>query len=78
MNIDIRKSVINNFLEAGENEIEEAITSSFQDKEEITLPGLGVFFELLWSASNDETRKIIVGNIQKFLKEEKGKDNSEI
>jgi len=78
MNIDIRKSVINNFLEAEENEIEEAITSSFQDKDEITLPGLGVFFELLWGISTDETRNIIIGNIKRSLENVKKNDTNQI
>ena len=45
MNIDIRKSIINNFKNNSKNDIKEAIISSMNENDEITLPGLGVFFE---------------------------------
>lgn len=54
MDIDIRKSIINNFNNCNINEIKKSIESSIEDKEEITLPGLGVFFELLWENSNNK------------------------
>ena len=44
MNINIRKSVKENFKNNNEQEIEEAINSSITEQNEITLPGLGVFF----------------------------------
>ena len=41
MNIDIRKSIINNFKNNSKNDIKEAIISSMNENDEITLPGLG-------------------------------------
>ena len=67
MNIDIRKSIMANFKDAESKEIEEAIVSSIQDKEEITLPGLGVFFEILWQHSTLEEQAKIISTIQKNL-----------
>ncbi len=67
MNIDIRKSIMANFNHSEEQEIEEAIESSIQDKEEITLPGLGVFFEILWQASSKEEQEQIVKVLKKNL-----------
>lgn len=55
MDIDIRKSIINNFNNSNIDEIKKSIESSIEDKEEITLPGLGVFFELLWENSNNKS-----------------------
>ena len=48
MNIDIRKSIINNFKGNSIDEIMISIDESIKNGDEITLPGLGVFFELLW------------------------------
>ena len=45
MNIDIRKSIINNFKGSRDEEIIESINESIKQGDEITLPGLGVFFE---------------------------------
>ena len=49
MDIDIRKSIINNFKESDIKDIKTSIEESINDKDEITLPGLGVFFEILWN-----------------------------
>lgn len=67
MDIDIRKSIINNFKESNVNEIKQAISSSIEDKEEITLPGLGVFFEILWNNSDDTKKDYILQTLKKGL-----------
>ena len=67
MDIDIRKNIINNFKNCDIKEIEDSIISSIKEKEEITLPGLGVFFELLWENSNQELKQKIIDNIKKGL-----------
>lgn len=67
MNIDIRKSIKNNFKDAELDEIKVSINSSIKGQEEITLPGLGVFFEILWNNSDDETKEYITKTIQKGL-----------
>ena len=68
MNIDIRRSIKDNFKDSSLNEIEESINSSIKDKEEITLPGLGVFFEILWEYSNQEQKNYILETIQNNIK----------
>lgn len=67
MNIDIRKSIINNFKEVNEKEIIESIEESIKKGDEITLPGLGVFFELLWNNSDKKIKKTIIEIIKKSL-----------
>ena len=67
MNIDIRKSIINNFKQSNIDEIKEAIISSIKDGDEITLPGMGVFFEILWNNSNDTKKDYILQTIKKGL-----------
>lgn len=64
MNIDIRKSIKNNFKNSSKDEIIESIESSIKDNEEITLPGLGVFFEILWQHSNNELKENIINTIK--------------
>ena len=60
MNVSIKSHIMNNFKGASKEDIKESITSSFNDKDEITLPGLGVFFSILWSKSSlDEQDKIL-------------------
>lgn len=67
MNIDIRKSIKDNFKDADTSEIKASIESSITDGEEITLPGLGVFFEIMWKNSDFELQNVLLENIKKGL-----------
>ena len=60
MNISIKDHIMNNFKGASKNDIKESIISSFNDKDEITLPGLGVFFRIVWDKSSDEEQNRIL------------------
>ena len=67
MDIDIRKSIINNFKDSNVDEIKQSIISSIEDNEEITLPGMGVFFEILWNNSDETKKDYILQTIKKGL-----------
>lgn len=68
MNIDIRKHIKSNFSGALDDELKASIESSVTDKDEMTLPGLGVFFELLWENSDEASREYIVNTLKTSLK----------
>lgn len=68
MNIDIRKSIINNFKDCNTEEIKESIETSIKDNDEITLPGIGVFFEILWNSSSEKDKEFILHKILNGLK----------
>lgn len=67
MNIDIRESIIKNFEESDIEEIRDSIDSSIKDNDEITLPGLGVFFEILWNNIDDNEKDFILETIKNNL-----------
>lgn len=67
MTVDIREHIKENFKEADIDEIKSSIVSGIEAKEEITLPGLGVFFELLWSNSDDDSKEYILNTIKKGM-----------
>ena len=67
MDIDIRKSIINNFKESDIEDIKNSIEESIKDEDEITLPGLGVFFEILWKNSDDIKKDYILQTLKKKL-----------
>lgn len=67
MNVDIRDHIKENFKGADKDEIKNSIVAGIEAKEEITLPGLGVFFELLWINSNENEREYILETIKKGL-----------
>ena len=45
-NIDVRKHIYENFKNSTTDEIKASIESSIDEKDDVTLPGLGVFFEI--------------------------------
>ena len=47
MNIDIRKSIKENFKDSALEDFRSSIVESISSKEELALPGLGVLFEIL-------------------------------
>lgn len=67
-NISIRDYVINNFKNGTDEEMQQAIETSVKTKEEEALPGMGVFFEILWKNSNSENRKTILNTISNNIK----------
>jgi len=67
MNIDIRKHIKENFKGASIDEIKSSIIASIEEKDEITLPGLGVFFEILWSNSDENSKDYILNTLEKKL-----------
>ncbi len=69
MNIDIRKNIIDNFKDSNEEELATSIKEAISEKDEITLPGLGVLFEILWANSSD--KEVILKDLIDGLKKEK-------
>lgn len=64
MNIDIRKNIHDNFLQTDKEEIRSSIEDALKSKEELALPGLGVFFEILWMESSLEEKEQILNRIK--------------
>ncbi|MBE6152514.1 MAG: small acid-soluble spore protein SspI [Firmicutes bacterium] len=67
MNIDIRQHIKNNFKNADTDEIKVSIESSISEHDEITLPGMGVFFEILWNYSDESSKEYILKTLKKGL-----------
>lgn len=65
MNISIRGYIKNNFKNTNEQELKESIESSLKEGAEESLPGLGVFFEVLWQNSTVDQQKNIIDNLTK-------------
>ena len=59
MNIDSIKSMYKSFIDTNEKEIRDSIESSIQEQDEITLPGLGVFFEIIWQHSEENLKQTL-------------------
>ena len=68
MDLSIRGYIKNNFKNSSTDEINEAIKLSVNEGAEEALPGMGVFFEILWKNSSLDEQKSIVNILQKNLK----------
>lgn len=68
MNSEIKNYIINNFKNDDKNEIKNAIEDSINTNDEVTLPGLGIFFLLNWEEANDKEKDLIIERINKQIK----------
>ena len=68
MNLDIRSHIINNFKGDDINTLKDAIEESIKNNDEITLPGMGVFFELVWKKADEDTKNKILGILKSCVK----------
>ena len=79
MNISIREHIINNFKGDNYETLKQAIDESVSSGDEVTLPGLGVFLEIIWENADMELKNklidIIKTRVEKCLEEEKKEDN---
>lgn len=66
----IRHYIINNFYESDFNILKSAIEESIKEKNDLNLPGLGVFFELVWQYSSQETKNEIIKTLKYATKKE--------
>ena len=71
MNIDIKKHIINNFKNDNKEDIKNAIEESIEEADEVTLPGMGVFLEIIWKNSTEEEKDKLATTIIKYIKKEK-------
>ena len=60
MEFNIRKAILDNINESSIDEIYTIINEAVSNKEEITLPGLGVLFETIWKNGDKNLKENIV------------------
>ena len=68
MNLDIRSHIINNFKGDDTSVLKDAIEESIKNNDEITLPGMGVFFELVWQKSDEDMKNKILNILGSCVK----------
>ena len=67
MNIDIRNHIKNNFKNDDKETLRNTIEESIKEQDEITLPGEGVFFELVWNNASNELKDEILDILEKSI-----------
>lgn len=74
-NMSIRDHIINNFKGDNYETLTKAIDESIASQDEVTLPGLGVFFEIVWENASQELKNELIEIIKKRV--EKGLANED-
>lgn len=67
--MSIRDHIINNFQGDDYDSLTNAINESIESKDEVTLPGMGVFFEIVWQGADQELRNKMLEVIKKRVSE---------
>ena len=67
MDLSIRNHIINNFKGDDFDEIKRAIDESIAENDEETLPGMGVFLELIWQGADDKLKQEMIEIIKKQI-----------
>lgn len=65
MDIDIRRHIINNFREDDIKTLRNAIEESIKEQDEVALPGMGVFLEIIWQDASEELKQAMLDIIYK-------------
>lgn len=72
--MNIREYIINNFEGDDYDSLQDAINESIESKDEVTLPGMGVFFEIVWQGADQELKnkmlELIKTRVDQGLKKE--------
>ena len=72
MGVSIREHIINNFKGDDYDTLRNAIEESIKEQDEITLPGMGVFFEIVWKEADTALQNKILELIKQRV--ERGSD----
>ncbi len=76
MDISIREHIINNFKGDDYNALKQAIDESVASQDEVVLPGLGVFLELIWENADMELKDQLIEIIKKRVSVNAEKENT--
>lgn len=69
-NTTIKEYIINNFKDDNKETLKNALNECIKEQDEETLPGMGVFMELIWKNLNDDEKDKIIEILYNQLKKE--------
>ena len=69
-NIKIKDYIINNFKEDNKDTLRNAITECVIEEDEETLPGMGVFLNLIWKGASEDIKKSMLDILYNEIKKE--------
>lgn len=73
--MSIREHIINNFKGDDYDSLQSAINESIESEDEVTLPGMGVFFEIVWQGADQKLKNEMLEIIKTRVAEGKEESN---
>ena len=73
--MSIREHIINNFKGDDYDSLQSAINESIESNDEVTLPGMGVFFEIVWQGAEQSLKNQILQIIKERVSQ--GENNKD-
>ena len=67
----IKDYIINNFKDDDINTLRNTIHECINEDDEETLPGLGVFLELIWQGSDEDTKRSMLDILHSEIEKNK-------
>ena len=73
--MSIREHIINNFKGDDYDSLQSAINESIESNDEVTLPWMGVFFEIVWQGADQSLKNQILQIIKERVSQ--GENNKD-
>ena len=67
----IKDYIIENFKEDDINTLRTTISECIKEDDEETLPGMGVFLELIWEGANEDIKKSMLDILYEEIRKDK-------
>jgi len=67
----IKDYIINNFKDDDTNTLRNTISECIKENDDETLPGLGVFLELIWQGSDEDIKKSMLDILHNEIEKQK-------
>ncbi|AMA72015.1 MULTISPECIES: small acid-soluble spore protein SspI [Aneurinibacillus] len=58
--LDLRAAIMHNMHGSSKEDVRHTIVDAISSREEKTLPGLGVLFELVWQQANEQEKEKMI------------------
>jgi len=68
MDINIRNHIMSNFKNDNKETLKKTIEECINENDEVTLPGMGVFFEIIWKNANEDLKENILSILENAVK----------
>lgn len=73
--MSIRDHIINNFKGDDYDSLQNAINESIDSEDEVTLPGMGVFFEIIWKGADQRLKNEMLEIIKERVNNKEAENN---